>query len=261
MSDDPYAALAELYDFSYGDFDDDVDLYTNLGNAVDGPVLELGVGTGRVAIPLAQRGFEMVGIDRSESMLSRAAKNLAGAEIVGGGSLKLAPADMTAFDLERQFGMVLVAANTFQHLLTTEDQSACLACVVNHLRPGGIFAFSVRSPSSVSWDDSEGDSPLQLDWTRSDPATGEMVMKMTAGQAEPARQVKRWTHLYDRIGAGGQMRRSVFVTELRYSSQAELTLLLQQAGLRVTHVYGNYDLSPVGDGDNLVFVARAEGRL
>ena len=53
----------------------------------------------------------------------------------------------------------------------------------------------------------------------------------------------------------------MFVTELRYSSQGELTLLLQQAGLRVTHVYGDYDLSPVGDGDNLVFVARAEGRL
>jgi hypothetical protein len=51
----------------------------------------------------------------------------------------------------------------------------------------------------------------------------------------------------------------VFTTELRYSSQAELTLLLQEAGLRVTHVYGDYDLSPVGQGDNLVFVARVEG--
>ena len=55
------------------------------------------------------------------------------------------------------------------------------------------------------------------------------------------------------------MRRSVFVTDLRYSTQAELTLVLQQVGLRVTHVYGDYDLSPVGQGDNLVFVARAEG--
>ena len=261
MTDDPYSTLAELYDFSYGDFDDDLDLYTNLGSAVDGPVLELGVGTGRVAIPLAQRGFEVVGIDSSESMLSRAGANLAEAEIAGGGSLELAKADMTEFDLDRRFGMILVAANTFQHLLTTEQQLACLACVVRHLDPGGIFAFSVRSPSSVAWDDSDGDSRLQLDWTREDPATGEMVMKMTSGEVDPARQVKRWTYLYDRIEADGQVRRSVFVTELRYSSQGELTLLLQQAGLRVTHVYGDYDLSPVGDGDNLVFVARAEGRL
>ena len=55
------------------------------------------------------------------------------------------------------------------------------------------------------------------------------------------------------------MSRSVFVAELRYSTQSELELLLQQVGLRVTHVYGDYDLSPVGQGDNLVFVARAEG--
>ena len=260
MTEDNYAAVADLYDFSYGDFDDDLDLYTNLGDAVDGPILELGVGTGRVAIALAQRGFEVFGIDTSAAMLSRVAKNLAVADIPGGGSLEVAAADMTRFDLDRQFGLVFVAANTFQHLLTTDDQEACLAHVVRHLQPGGIFAFGVRSPFSVSWDDVDGDSPVQLDWTRDDPATGEKIMKMTAGRADPARQVKQWTYLYDRIGVDGGLRRSVFVTELRYSSQAELTLLLQHAGLHVTHVYGDYDLSPVGQGDNLIFVARVEGR-
>jgi hypothetical protein len=65
------------------------------------------------------------------------------------------------------------------------------------------------------------------------------------------------TYFYDRL-RDGVVRRSVFQTDLRYSTQAEIELLLQQKGLRVTHVYGDYDLSPVGQGDDLIFVARAE---
>jgi hypothetical protein len=70
--------------------------------------------------------------------------------------------------------------------------------------------------------------------------------------------VRRLTYVFDRIGGDGVVRRSVFETELRHSTQAELTLLLQQVGLRVTHVYGDYDLAPVGSGEDLVFVARVE---
>jgi hypothetical protein len=129
--------------------------------------------------------------------------------------------------------------------------------VKQHLGKGGMFAFSVRSPASVDWDEAP-QTPLLLDWTRANPETGETIMKMVGGHADQARQVRSWTYLYDRITAGGELRRSVFQTDLRYSSQAELTLLLREAGLRATHVYGDYDLSPVGQGDNLLFVARSE---
>lgn len=254
---DLYAPVAELYDFAYDDFGDDIDFYENLARAVDGPLLELGVGTGRVALRLAQAGYAVTGIDTSESMLARARAKLNEAKLPRGGSLQLIDAAMTSFELGRKFGLIVVAANTLQHLLTTKEQSACFARVRTHLAPGGLFAFSVRSPASVDWDDS-GQSPLLLEWTRLNSESGETVMKLIAGQADVARQVRRWTYVYDRVSADGQVRRSVFVTELRYSSQAELILLLQQAGLRVTHVYGDYDLSPVGQGDNLVFVARVE---
>lgn len=224
---------------------------------VDGAVLELGVGTGRVAIPLAEAGFEVVGIDTSETMLAQARATLEATKLPKGASLTLVPGDMTDFNLERKFGLIFVAANTLQHLLKTIDQRDCFERVRAHLEPGGIFAFSVRSPMSVDWDD-EAQTPLLFEWARVDPDSGDTVMKMVAGHAETARQVRRWTYVYDRVKASGELRRSVFITELRYSSQAELTLLLQQCGLRVTHVYGDYDLSPVGQGDNLVVVARAE---
>jgi hypothetical protein len=82
-------------------------------------------------------------------------------------------------------------------------------------------------------------------------------MKFCVEQPEPERMVRRLTYFYDTI-RGGNVHRDVFVAELRYSTQAEIELLLQQQKLRVTHVYGDYDLSAVGFGDNLIFVARAE---
>jgi SAM-dependent methyltransferase len=259
MPEDPYAPIADLYDFSYGDYLEDIDFYENLARAVDGPVLELGVGSGRVAIPLARAGFQVTGIDTSPSMLDQARRRLdAAPRLPRNASLELIEADMTSLDLDRRFALAFVAACTFQHLLTTESQQACLRCVARHLQPGGIFAMSVRSPSTVSWENDGVPVPLLLDWTRLDSATGDTVMKFVAEQPEPATMVRRLTYVYDRVTPAGQVRRHVFITALRHSTEPELRLLLQQVGLRVTHVYGDYDLSPVGEGDNLIFVARAE---
>jgi SAM-dependent methyltransferase len=255
--EDPYAPIADIYDFSYAGFNDDVDFYENLARAVDGPILELGAGSGRVAIPLAQSGYDVTGIDTSPTMLEQARERLATLGKTKG-TLEMLEADMTDFELPQRFGMVFVAANTFQHLLTTKQQSACLARVAAHLRPGGLFAMSIRSPVTVSWDEVDAPAPLLLDWTRTDPDTGDLIMKLVAAEADPSRMVRKLTYVYDRINTDGQIRRKVFITELRYSTQAEISLLLQQSGLRVTHVYGDYDLTPVGVGDNLVFVARAE---
>jgi SAM-dependent methyltransferase len=256
---DPYASIADLYDFSYEDFNEDVQFYENLARSVGGPLLELGVGSGRVALPLARAGFHLVGIDTSAGMLDRARLNLEQAGSVKGG-LELVHADMTRFDLGRRFGMVFIAASTFQHLLTTEEQEACLRCVAKHLQPDGLFVMSLRSPASVSWDTGEW-APLLLHWTRTNPETGDVVMKLCAEQPDPSRMVRRLTYVYDRVASDGSVKRSVFETELRHSLEAEIRLLLQQVGLRVTHVYGDYDLSPAGFGDNLVFVARVEASI
>jgi hypothetical protein len=65
------------------------------------------------------------------------------------------------------------------------------------------------------------------------------------------------TYVHDRVAPDGRMRRTVFETDLRFFTQGEIEILLQEAGLRVTHVYGDYDLSPVGPGtEQLIFVAR-----
>ena len=116
---------------------------------------------------------------------------------------------------------------------------------------------SLRSPATVSWEEADW-APMLMHWSRLDESTGDTVMKFCVEQPDPARMVRHLTYIYDRVRPSGEVNRSVFSTELRYSTEAEVRLLLQQCGLRVTHVYGDYDLAPVGAGDNLVFVARAE---
>ncbi len=255
-AEDSYAPIADLYDFTYEDFTEDIEFYENVARAIDGPLLELGVGSGRVAIPLAKAGYDVIGIDNSPSMLAEAQRTLDALGEIDG-SLQLIEGDMTAFELEKGFGMVFCAANTFQHLLTTEEQVACVRSALRVLRPGGIFSMSIRSPVTVTWEDADW-APMLMHWSRVDEATGDTVMKFCVEQPDPTRMVRRLTYIYDRVRPDGEVRRSVFPTELRYSTEDEIRLLLQHCGLRVTHVYGDYDLAPVGGGDNLVFVARAE---
>jgi SAM-dependent methyltransferase len=257
VSRDAYAAIAALYDFAYWDFTDDVDFYANMARINDGPVLELGAGTGRVAVRLAQAGFSVTGIDASPSMLARGRENARRARVPAK-RLRLVQGGMTDFELDERFGTAVVAANTFQHLMTANEQRGCLARIAAHTAPGAIVAISIHSPASVPWDQGGASPSLRFDWVRTDPETGDLVTKMVASEADPARMVRHLTYLYDRAGKDGVLRRTVFETELRYSSQAEMELLLQEAGLHVTHVYGDYDLTPVGpDTEQLIFVARA----
>jgi SAM-dependent methyltransferase len=255
---DPYAAIAaELYDFAYWDFTEDAEFYANLARISDGPILELGAGTGRVAVRLAKAGFQVTGIDGSKSMLQRGRENMKAARIPAK-RLQLIEGSMMKFDLDAHFGTIIVAGNTFQHLLTTADQRACIACVARHLAPAGIFAISIHSPASVPWDEGSGPASLRFDWVRRNPASRETITKMVASEPDSSRMVRHLTYIYDRSGADGVVRRTIFETDLRYSTQSEIELLLQEAGLRVTHVYGDYDLSPVGpDTEQLIFVARA----
>ena len=91
---DPYAPIADIYDFSYDDFTDDIDFYENLAQSVDGPLLELGAGSGRVALPLARTGYDVTGIDTSASMLARGRQNLRDAGKIEG-RLELLAGDRT----------------------------------------------------------------------------------------------------------------------------------------------------------------------
>lgn len=130
---DPY-----LYDAEYGGYQGDFDLFLNLIS--EGNVLDLACGTGRLAIPMAQKGFNVVGLDASKPMLTLAREKSKKLPI------KWIQGDIRNFQLNETFDLILMAGNAFQALLSEEDQIQMLNCVRKHLKPSGLFVFNTRNP-------------------------------------------------------------------------------------------------------------------
>lgn len=137
------------YDYEYRDRVSDVwwycDRYKELrmGNE---PVLELGVGTGRIALRAVKAGVTVVGLDLSETMLRRAQERRAALAKARRTHLHLVRGDMRRFAFARRFPVVSCPFNAFQHLYTRDDVEACLGCVREHLMPGGVFLLDVLMP-------------------------------------------------------------------------------------------------------------------
>lgn len=252
--DDLYgdAALAELYDLAWGDSDFDVSMYEQFARRGELPSLELGVGTGRVALHLARNGLHVVGLDASPAMLSRLEARL---DPETAPRLRLVAGDMRDFDLAPQkFDLVYCAANSFQHLLTHDDQLAALRCVARHLAPGGLFVAEMRTMRAVDW--SVERTPLYLRRTVDIPGTDDTLMHFQQLSPHPAHQTTTTTYIFDRVSPDGAVHRRVIDVTLRYSTLGEFALLLERAGLALRDVYGDADLSPYDDAsDRMVIVA------
>ena len=135
----------DLYDATALGVPGDVDFFVELAReaASEGhPVLELACGTGRVAIPIAREGISVVGLDVSSAMLARAHEKSAGLE-----SIRFVEANMSEFSLGESFGLVIIPARSFQHLLTVADQLSCLRCILDHLTLGGRLVINIFNPS------------------------------------------------------------------------------------------------------------------
>lgn len=145
MSETFGPVYANSYDLIYHDkdYEAECDLIERIFHAYrDGSirsVLDLGCGTGNHAIPLAQRGYEVVGVDRSESMLDHARRNLA--RLAGGGNVTFHQGDIREFDLQRHFDAALMMFAVLGYQVENADVCSALATARRHLRPGGLLAF------------------------------------------------------------------------------------------------------------------------
>lgn len=246
---------AALYDLSFSAHAEDLLMHTEFARRGDTPSLELGAGTGRLALHLGRAGLRVVALDRSPAMLRRLERAL---DDELRARVRVVEADMRSFDLGEQFDVIHCVANTFQHLLTTADQVAALRCVAKHLAPGGTFVAGLASVSSVDWGAADG--ALRLRETFTDPESGERVMRFDAARAFANELRVERTFVYDRIAGDGSVRRRSDEVSVRYLTPSELRLLLSEAGLRVSQLYGGHDLSPFDeDSERMIVVAEHAG--
>ena len=141
------AGFAEVYDAIYAGRDD-ASFWAAIASAArDGHVLELGCGTGRVLLPLARDGYAVTGLDLSESMLDVCRAKLRLEPPAVRERVRLLAADMTSFELGRRFGAITIPFASFQHLLTVEQQLACLERCRAHLLPHGVLVIDLPNPA------------------------------------------------------------------------------------------------------------------
>lgn len=250
--------FAPFYDLEFGGYADDRDLYRGFAEHAGGPVLELGCGTGRALLPLAEAGFSVTGVDVSGRMLAAAEEAARRAGLAE--RLTLVRDDIRALGRlgDARFRLAFCAINSFLHLETRADQSAALAAVYARLEPGGVLILDLFPPHPEVL--LEYDGRLIHAATYTDPQTGERIDKFSSSVVDLAEQRVETTFFYDRLRADGGIERTAAPFVLRYIGRFELELLLERAGFADVQVFGSYDLDPfTAASERLIAVAtRAE---
>ena len=246
-----YTPFAELYDLFYDDFDADIPMYTGFAGRTGGPVLEIGSGTGRVALALAEAGYAVVGLELSDAMRSIAARKAEQAGVAA--QAQFVAGDMRRFKFEQYFGLVVVPLNTFLHNLTLDDQLATLAGVKKHLRPGGLLVLDCFNPDPAHAAD---DRRLIVQRSVVDPTVGQPAFLLMSRSTDWGNQTQEITYLIDRPDPAGHFQRVVMPATFRFIFRNEMQLLLKLGGFDLKEVFGSYDLDPFESAsDKLIVVA------
>lgn len=257
MTETTAAALARLYDLDLADDPGDLDLYLALAEQTGGPILELAVGSGRLAVPLAAAGFEVTGIDLDQAMLerARAAAEAAGAGTTGRLSLVTGDARAVRLPDAGTFRLAFIPLNSLFLMGTRADQAEAIGTLSAHLAPGGLAVVDCWLPDAE--DLARYDGRLVLEWTRTDPETGHTVTKSGSAVWDAGRNAVGLTTIFDSGVQGQPAVRWVRVDRLRLVSPEDLTAMAEAAGLRVETLAGDYELGPLEHGsERVVMLAR-----
>lgn len=229
---DAFYSQARLYDLVFPGGGPAVEFYRAEADRHGGRVLELGCGTGQKLIPIAADGHPCVGLDLSSDMLTEAARKAD----ERGVAVEWVPGDMRAFDLDRSFDVVFIAANSLLHLHEAEELVSCLRSVRRHLAPGGRFIFDVFNPSVRRLAEADGVRRTRESLSFTDPDRGEVRVDV-AEIYDAAAQVTRGTWYFSTDSEPDFL---VAPLEIRSIFPQELPLLLSLGGLRLVERYGDW---------------------
>ena len=233
----------------------DVVFYREAAREFGDPVLELGCGTGRITMALAEAGKRITGLDLSERMLERAVKKRAALRVEARERVHLVQGNMAGFDLGEKFRLIIIPFRPLQHLLEVHEQMNCLECARKHLAPGGRLILDVFQTDAQRIHD-----PVHMRETlvtEYDTADGRQVkISERVAAFHRAQQINDVEMVFSVKHTGGREERLVFAWPLRYFFRYEGEHLLARCGFRVSAEYGDFDKTPIRDDSaEMVFIA------
>ena len=232
-----YDRIAPFYDPWSRSVTEDVGFYVGHALASGGPVVELAVGTGRIAVPIAEAGISVIGVDTSPEMLAVART---AAEAAGVGQLlDLRAGDLREPPVPERVPLVICPFRSLLHMVAEEEKLRALRAARSLLEPGGRFVFDVFAPSREDiaetngrWLERERGIFERADW---DQGSRTLSLSVRSGEL---------TTTFD----------------LHWLSAPEWLRLLVEAGLDVLALYGWFDLRPFEDDEDMIFVCRARSQ-
>lgn len=228
-----YDAIAGLYDPWSRSVTEDVDFYVAEARKAGGPVVELGVGTGRIAVPTAQRGVRVIGVDSSQGMLEVCRRRAEEAGVAGLVDLRLG--DLRRPPVDERVRLVTAPFRSLLHLRTDEERLAALRAARGLLERDGCLVFDVFAPSSDDVEETHGrwlEREPEI-WERADWDLERRVLTLSVR------------------GTGGET-----TMALAWISPDEWRSLLEDAGFEVLACYGWFDMRPYAGGEDTVWLAR-----
>lgn len=216
--------IADVYDAWYPGGDPTPIVHRLQALAGAGPVLELGIGTGRIAIPLATTGVSVRGIDASRAMVEKLHAK------PGGESIPVTIADFADFDLDDRFSLVFVVFNTFFGILEQRDQVRSFQSVARHLAPGGRLLLECFVPDPGRFDRGQRLSVAAID---------DDAIRIEASMYDPVSQRVR-----ARIVSVTESGTRFYPLQVRYCWPSELDLMARLAGLELENRWGGWNEEP-----------------
>lgn len=231
-----------LYHAHHSRYTDDLPFWLDLASRLGGPILELGCGSGRVLVPLAQSRHVVFGLDHDLGMLRFLRQQI---------PLDVFQADLAAFHLHRSFALILVPCNTWS-ILTPTIRLRSLSCILRHLRPGGCFAASLPNPALLAALPRRAEPEIEEEFTH--PETGNPVQVSSAWRRGERFFTVTW--VYDQLLPDGTIERET--VKLRHELLPASTYLeeLTASGFEPGTIYGNFDRTPyTTDSPELILTA------
>lgn len=215
--------IAEIYDEWFHDYDEvAIAALADLANGRR--ALELGIGTGRIALPLVQHGIEVHGIDASEAMVAKLHAK------PGGESIPVRFGNFADVAVEGEFSLIYVLFNTFFALLTQDEQIRCFENVAQHLTESGVFLIEAFVPDLSRFDNQQTVRAIGI---------GDRAVRLEASQLDPVSQQVSSQHIV--LTEEGVR---LYPVKLRFAWPSELDLMARIAGLRLDHRWASWDRTP-----------------
>jgi SAM-dependent methyltransferase len=249
-----YDNWADIYDRVYAYLNYDTPFYVQQAAASDGPVLELGCGTGRVSIAMARADVEVIGVDVSLRMVEAATRKAKAAGVSG--NCHFVQGDMRTIALDRKFSMVVMPFRSFQSMLTVKDQLTTLANIGKHLEPKGEMVLDIVAPD-VQLIAVSDPMPFHVRDVLQ-PDTGNTFVIWGQNSWDGSTQVNSARLIIDELDPQGEAVRRLYRDfSIRYTFRYEMEHLLHRAGFTPLALYGGFDGEPLEeDSEDQVWIAR-----